>query len=125
MNNVDLAKEARKHFVSLAEDGSSIKEVRQIAPGVVVAIDALDDTFLYYFSTELAKFRNDRFAQLWCANDQSGPPEGCSENVLGFVCGINRPTKWNEVIKEAECRIIGVNGDGIAWFPEPREIAVQ
>ena len=121
MNNADLVKEAQKHFVALAEYGLNIKEIREIAPGIIVALDTLD-TFLYYFTTELVKFRNDRFSRLWGANDQGGLPEGCSENILGFVCGINRPTNWDEVIKEAECRLIGVNGDDISWFPKPSEV---
>lgn len=124
MNNADLAKEAKIHFEVLSKFGSSIKEVREIACGIIVALDALDNTFFYYFSAELFKFREDRLSLLWCANDQGGQPEGCSTNVLCFVCGLERPINWGEVIKEASHRIIGIDGKDVMWFPAPRGIVV-
>lgn len=123
MKSTDLVEEAKKHFAVLSEFGSSIKEIREIACGVVVALDALDSTFLYYFSSERFKLREDRLSQLWRANDQGGPPEGCSANVFGFVCGLNRPTNWGEVIEEVDHRIVGIDDKDVAWFSEPREIA--
>jgi len=115
----ELAQEVKKHFEALAENGSRIKEIREIANGIIVAIDKLDDTFIFYFLHSLISFRTDRTAQLWSANDQRGRPDRCSKEVMGFACGVNKPKSWDEVIREAECRLIGINGEAINWFSEP------
>ena len=122
MTRSELTQEIHKHFAELAENGSSIKKIREIAPGIIVAEDALDNTFLYYFLTTTAKFRTDHEAQLRSANDQRGCPEGCSKKIMAFLCGLIRPERWDEVIGEAKWRLIGINGDEIGWLEEPRAV---
>lgn len=111
----------KKHFEILVADGSILGEIREVAPGIMVAADTSDKSFLYYFDAAKVRFKSDRRAALWSVNDQCGPPAGGDETVIGFVCGVNRPKSWSDVIPQAKERLEAVSGS-IAWYSEPRPV---
>jgi gamma-glutamylcyclotransferase (GGCT)/AIG2-like uncharacterized protein YtfP len=119
----ELVQEIKKHFAVLAEDGSALQEIKEIASGIMVAVDVLDEAFMYYFDNTRIEFRKDRHAQMWGANDQSGQPEGCIDQISGFVCGVMKPGSWNNVIFQAKQRLVGKGDDEIAWHKSPLEIS--
>ncbi len=125
MTRDELLQEIHKHLPVLANEGCQIRELKEIAPGIMVAFDESDGTFIYYFETSIYGFRTDRNAQMWGANDQSGQPEGCSEGIHAFVCGINSPDNWSDVVFEAKNRLITKEGEYINWHKKPVEISLQ
>ncbi len=104
--------------------GVTIREVKEIAPGVIVAREG-EGSFIYYFLSEVYRFRTDRTACLYCANDQAGNPGGCSENILSFVCGLNSPNDWDQVISEGSWRLERVDENEIGWFNELKDLASE
>lgn len=115
MNGIELMKHAWREFSSLQRHycGPEVSKVYEIAFGVVLIV-ASNNTFWYYFSSDVARFKNLNTARYW------GTTRHREGRVFAFVVKMHNPTMV-KLIAEARIRITSLQGKEIQWFKQPHQ----
>lgn len=121
MTQKELIDEAKRHLAILTKCGSDIREIKEVALGLVVAFDASDNQFIYYFRNDILYYKLDQNDHVY-AGDQRFEPAPYEPKIQGFICGIKQPKNWNEAVKQAEERLANCGHYSIICFTKPRSV---
>ena len=116
MKGTELMKWAWKDFNSIKRHycGPSVSNIYEIAPGIIL-IAASDDTFWYYFSSDVAMFKNSTIAKQW------GVVYHSQGKVFTFMLKMSKPN-FKKLIAEATMRIDSLRDQTIEWFSKPHQL---